>query len=239
MALSPRTRFRRLLDRDPRRWVLALAAAEGLVGLAFTARDRRDLFASGMGLLFPLAFSLVMPAVGVVTMLAHGRLLLWTGRLLRGGAQPPEIHAAFAWSQVPFLAVAWPLALEVPLRIRAAEADPTPAWLARAISAFELAAPTLSHLATAGALAGAFLYLVFLAEAQRFSAWRALANQLLAALLGIGFLLAGVAIGEAIAPPRSGALTGLAAVPFLFALAVAADEFWRRGRSARATGPGA
>ncbi len=195
---SPRAWFRARLDRDPRRWVLALAALEGLGAFAVNLQEKREqLYGRGWGLAMLLAFSVVLPAMGVLGMLAHGRLLLWTGTLLRGRAVAREIHAAFAWSQLPFVVVALPLVLEIPLRAAAAEADPAPRWLAAALAGLSEAAGALLGLAVLAALAGAFLYVKFLAEAQRFSAWRALANHLLAGLLGVALLFAGVGVAHA------------------------------------------
>jgi hypothetical protein len=125
--------FRARLDRDPRRWVLALAALEGLGAFVLNLQEKRaSFYGRGVGLVVLLGFSLLLPAVGVLGMLAHGRLLLWSGRLLGGRAAPRDIHAAL-------------------------------------------------------------LYVLFLAEAQRFSAWRGLANHLLAGLLGLALLAGGVA----------------------------------------------
>jgi Yip1-like protein len=201
---SPRAWFRARLDRDPRRWVLALAALEGLGAYAVNLQEKRELlYGRGAGLALLLAASVVLPATGVLGMLAHGRLLLWTGKLLRGRAVPREIHAAFAWSQLPLVVVALPLVLEVPLRAAAAEADPVPRWLAAALAGLAEASGALLELAALAALAGAFLYVKFLAEAQRFSAWRALANHLLGALLGLGLVAGGV--GVAYAARRSAA----------------------------------
>jgi hypothetical protein len=201
---SPRAWFRRRLDRDPRRWVVAIAGLDGLVAFAFNVHEKGTFYdGRGVGLIVALAFAAVAPALGVLAMLAHGRLLLWTGRLLGGRAAAREIHAAFAWSQLPFAVVASPLLLEIPLRALAAEADPVPGWLAAALDGVSRAAGPVSVLAAVAALAGALLYLAYLAEAQRFSWWRALANHLLAAVLGIALLAAGALGGWGLFPDGS------------------------------------
>jgi Yip1-like protein len=191
---SPRAWFRARLDRDPRRWVVAIAGLEGLAAFTVNLQEKRDTFyGRGVGLAVLLAFCVLLPALGALGMLAHGRLLLWTGKLLGGRAAPREIHAAFAWSQLPLVVAALPLVAEIPLRAAAAEAEPVPGWLDAALAGLEGAAEALLALAVLAALAGLVLYVKFLAEAQRFSAWRALANHVLAALLGVALLLGGAA----------------------------------------------
>lgn len=210
---SPRAWFRARLDRDPRRWVLALAALDGLAAFSFWLQGRRDLLDRGYGVLLMLAFAIIMPAVGVLAMLWQGRLLLWTGKLLGGRAAPREIHAAFGWSQLPFVVVALPLSIELPLRAAAAEMIPPPRWIAAALAGLEDASEATVFVGTLAALAATFLYVKFLAEAQRFSAWRSLANHVLGGLLGVALLAAGI-----------GAAYGLrerAASPGLVALALA------------------
>lgn len=198
--LAPRARFRARLDRDPRRWVLALAAVEGLLAFALRLQGEHERFGEGVGLIVVMGFFVLLPGFGALTMLVHGRLLHWTGKPLRGRAAPHEIHAAFAWSQFPFIVVAWPLGLEVPLRIAAADADPVPAWLRLALDALGAAGEPLAYASSVAILVGAFLYVKYLAEAQRFSSWRALLNHVLAALAGLGLLAAGFAFGMAFSP---------------------------------------
>ncbi len=198
--LAPRARFRARLDRDPRRWVLALAAAEGLLAFALQLREEHQRFREGALLIVVMGFFVLVPGLGVLAMLVHGRLLHWTGKLLRGRAAPHEIHAAFAWSQFPFIMVAWPLGLEIPLRIAAADADPVPPGLQFALDALHVAGAPLAYASGVAILVGAFLYVKYLAEAQRFSSWRAVLNQVLAALAGLGLLAAGFALGLAFSP---------------------------------------
>jgi hypothetical protein len=193
--LSPRAWFRARLDRDPRRWVLALAAAEGLVAFADRLAGRRETFQSGSGLLVALAMLALMPAAGVLVMVLHGRLLLWTGRWLRGKAEPRQIHAAYAWALLPLLAMGWPLIAEFPLRAVAVESDPVSPRLEEVLQLLRAAAGPLQIAVAGAAVLGVFLYVKFLAEAQAFSSWRALANQLLALALGAAILLVGSMVG--------------------------------------------
>jgi hypothetical protein len=192
--------FRRRLDTDPRRWVLLLAAIEGLGAYALKSTDKPLFFESGVGTLVLLAFLALAPALGVVGMLAHGRLLWWTGKVLGGRARPHEIHAAFAWSELPFVVAVMPLVIAIALRTAAALVHPLPG-VARVMA--DLAIPATEYLAAAaamGAFAGIVLYVRFLGEAQGFGAWRALANHLLAAAVGLALLFGGIAVGARLSP---------------------------------------
>jgi hypothetical protein len=207
--MSARVRFRARLDADPRRWVLAIVAAEGMLAPLLKLSEKRDFFFSkGFGAPMLALMLATMPAFAVVAMLVHGRLLYWTGKPLRGTARPHEIHAALAWSQLPFVATAWPLLLEIPLRVAAADADPVPRGLQRAIELARAIAEPIGWIATVAALVGAVLWIKFLAEAQRFSAWRAVANQLLAGLLLVGLLVAGIGLGMALVPKSNAMVYG-------------------------------
>jgi hypothetical protein len=115
------------------------------------------------------------------------------------------VHAAFAWSQLPYVAVAWPLLLEAPLRAAAADLDPVPGWLARSIDVAVRVSEVVQWVAGAAAMAGAVLWVSYLAEAQRFSGWRAVANQLLAGAALLALFAGGIALGAAIVP-RSNAI---------------------------------
>jgi hypothetical protein len=186
--------------------VLLIVALEGMLAPLLNLSEKRDfLFSKGFGPLLMAAMLATLPATAVLTMLVHGRLLCWTGRLLKGSARPFEVHAAFAWSQLPFVLAAWPLLLELPLRLAAADAEPVPAWLERAIEWSEPLAEWVGLVAALAAVAAAVRWIQFLAEAQRFSAWRAIANQLMAGLLLLGLLAAGIALAAA-ALPQSNAI---------------------------------
>jgi hypothetical protein len=192
--------FRRRLDTDPRRWVLLLAAMEGLGAYALKSTDKPLFFESGVGTLVLVAFLTLAPALGVLGMLAHGRLLWWTGKLLGGRARPHEIHAAFAWSELPFVVAVLPVLIAIALRATAALVHPLP--VAAQVMA-DLATAAIDYLAFAaamGAIAGAVLYVRFVGEAQGFGAGRAVANHLLAAVVGLAILFGGIAAGAWLSP---------------------------------------
>ncbi len=191
--LSPRRRFRARLDRDPRRWVLFIVAMEGLVAAMVNDPEKIDYFLSpryGALVLVFLVLLAVLPGLSILAMLVHGRIAFWTGRLLRGTARPHEIHAAFAWASAPFVAVGSPLLLEVPLRIAAIDRDPVPIWLARSIDIAARVRDPVEWAASIAAVVGLFLWVAYVAEAQRFSSWRAIANILITSALVLLSLIA-------------------------------------------------
>lgn len=189
-----RAAFRARLDADPRPWVLALAAGEGLVGFALAWNEELSRPGPGYLLLVPLGYALVSPAVAILALLLHGRLTLWTGRLLGGRARPSELHAALAWSQLPLLVVGWPAALRLASRIATAEHDPVPRWLAVADHVLGEVVGWSGVPVAAAAVLGVVLSVGYLAEAQRFTVGRAVANHVLAALLGIAFPAAAIGL---------------------------------------------
>jgi hypothetical protein len=213
-------------------------ALDGLVAPALMLREQRTSAASPFGamLLVQLAFLVAAPAAAIVTMLVHGRLLWWSGKALRGAARPHEIHAACAWAQLPLVAVGWPLLAELPLRISAADRETVPGALRVAIDLADGTARALAPAVLAATLLGSLLYVVLLAEAQRFSAWRALANHALAVLLGLALVGGGVGLGV-LATREKGVWTGLLGSGVLFG-ALLAVEARRRRRRRDVSAPG-
>ncbi|HSM91383.1 MAG TPA: hypothetical protein VLT47_00775 [Anaeromyxobacteraceae bacterium] len=181
-----------------------------------------------------LLFTLFLPLwgiAGILGMLLHGRLLLWTGRWLGGAATPPELHAAFAWSQLPAALIAAPFLLLAPLRLAAADAHPVPDWLRASLDFAEAASAPMSVLWLVAILVGLLLWVIYLAEAQRIALWRALANELLAALAvvvpGVGILI----WVTGVVPTRRETLQGLGALAVLLGAVWAGaviERWWAR-----------
>jgi hypothetical protein len=177
--------------------VLALAAAEGLVGFGLTWDEKISKLEPYL-LCVSLGVAVVSPAVAVLAMFAHGRLLLWAGRMLGGKARPVEIHAAVAWSQLPLVLVGWPGVLRIATRAAVVEHDPVPIWL-QFLDDLLLWIVGWSHWPTVVAgLLGAVLFVGYLAEAQGFTSRRAFVNVVLASVVGIVVLGAGIGLGWAL-----------------------------------------
>lgn len=223
--------FRRRLDAEPRRWVLFLAALEGLVALTLRFEDQGFLRREGPLVIVPALFLVLAPALGVLGMLMHGRLVLWGGRLLGGKALPQQIHAAFAWSQAPFVLAGVPCVLAVAAR---ALLQTLGTGRSPADDLLRSATGPLATLAALVALPGAMLYVLYLAEVQAFRVRRALLNQ----LLGAAILLAIVGASAAITYLLFPRLPGLAAFAAMGAVGIslAFTAEWATARHARRVG---
>lgn len=231
--------FRRRLDTDPRRWVLLLAALEGLGGYALRSTEKPALLESGVGIAMWLAFGALAPALGVLGVLAHGRLLWWTGKLLGGRARPCEIHAAFAWSELPFVVAVAPMVIAIPFRAAAALMDPVPPSVQLGADLLDAATGPFSLLAAAAAIAGALFYVRFLGEAQGFRAGRAIANHVLAIVVGVAILVGAIAVGAWALPGSIGLVRLLVGIATAVVLALAIEMAVRVGsqRTTRAAAP--
>lgn len=188
--------FRSRLDREPRRWVLFLAALEGLVSGAGAMTDRAGPAKLEAVWTVVRAVGLTLAPLGALVLLVvHCRLLYWSGKALGGRARPFELHAATSWAALPVVLVGWPDVLRVAVRLATLDRDVVPSWLAACGDIADGLARLGRPLAFVGALAAMALYVIFLAEAQRFGKLRAMANHLLATLLGAVLLGGGIALG--------------------------------------------
>src|SRR5579863_4437802 len=105
---EPRATIRRIVDADPTRYVLALAA----IGPALSSLVRQWSAAmngtANLPVIWPLlvAFNVAASAVaGVLLLYLSSVIFRWSGGLLGGTANRVEMRAALAWSQVPAIAV--------------------------------------------------------------------------------------------------------------------------------------
>lgn len=174
--------FRRIVEESPVRWVLCLAALGGSARMLQKWADLGDSTTVGKLVLF--GSFLVAPALGVVALYVRARLLYWSGQALGGRATPTELRAAIAWAEVPGLMVA-PLLLP---RVVAAFGGETASDHGRLASLAFVANPVAT-------VAMVVVAVLFLAEAQVFSVWRAIANEALASLLGIALVASGLGLG--------------------------------------------
>lgn len=198
VAPLSRAAFRARLDEDPRRWVLALAAAEGLVGFAVVWSEKVYRPGPGYLLLIPVAFALVAPVLGVVALYAQAMVLSWAGRMLGGHATRVELRAALAWSQVPVLLVGWPAVLQLISRIAVAESEPVPGAVLFLDDLAQSLARWTRNLALPAGLLGLVLYVRYLGEAEGITGVRAVVSHVLAVLLAVLVLAAGLALGWAL-----------------------------------------
>jgi hypothetical protein len=177
--LAPRKTMRRLLDKGPPTGSVALLAALAGVNSALmkAAQESRGDHAEFSAIL--LNAGVFAPIGGLVTMLVWAGLLGWTGRWLGGRAGPGELRTAVAWSQLPTIVagVLWLPALAV-FGERLFMSEPL-AGLGPAAIAFAV----FTSAAMLTAAVWSFVLQVFMvAETQRFSARKALANMALVVL---------------------------------------------------------
>jgi hypothetical protein len=175
-----------------------LAAAEGLVWFALTYQGKISKPGPGYMLLVGLGLALVAPGLGVLFLYVQARILYWAGHLLGGQAKPVTTRAALAWSQVPTLVVGWPAAIYLFTRAAVAESEPVPAPLLFANDLMRSLTASSSTLSIFAGLLGAVLYVLYLSEAQRFTGLRAIASHVLAVVLAIVVLGAGLGLGWAL-----------------------------------------
>ena len=113
---EPRATMRRIVDTDPTRNVVALAAiGPGISALAGQWSKALGSNAN-LSVLWPLwvaASVVVQAAIGVLFLFIFGAIFKWSGSLLGGVASRVEVRAALAWSQVPAIAAELILLLAV------------------------------------------------------------------------------------------------------------------------------
>ncbi len=183
MWTRPRRTLKHVLADDPEYWIFGLGAISGVS----EALDRASTKSLGDDISLPalLAIAVVLGAIsGVVSIYLYGFLVTWTGRWLGGKASNLEVRTALA---LPNVIAGWSLLLWIPLfvflgndmfttEMPRLEANPELDWLVRGVFAIEI-------------VLGVWYVVVALqclSEVQGFSAWRALANAIVAILVVAG-----------------------------------------------------
>lgn len=105
--------------------------------------------------------------------------LSWTGRWVDGNATRQQIMPAIAWPQIIFIPANLLLAVPASLLLLGV----------LDLEAFEVWMPLGSLLGITGFIWAGVVYLKCLGEAQGFSAWMALANTILAGLMGVVLII--------------------------------------------------
>jgi len=193
MWTKPRATIQQIVDTNPQRLVLLLAAAAGFG----QALDRASINSIGDRLDWPIIFIVAAvggPIAGVIGLYIGGALIHWTGTWIGGKTSAENIRAAIAWSSVPML---WALVLWIPelalfgqelftAETPVIDADTT---LNSAFLAFGAVEVTIGMWTL-------IVYLKCLGQVQGFSAWKALGNGILAGLVIIvPILIIAIAIG--------------------------------------------
>ena len=185
--LKPRATIRQIVDTNPERNVVALAAAAGVLQTLLNAVSEN--YGDQLGLIPILLFALVLaPIFGVIMLYVVAVLLRWTGRWLGGVGTLRDLRAAIAWGSAPTVmgGVGMLVALLVAGHDLFSTVQP---WLARN--------PTLMMIAGVGlmvqgvtAVWSFFTGIKCVAEVQEFSAWKALGNYVLVILILLAVVFA-------------------------------------------------
>jgi len=177
---EPRATIRRIVDTDPTRYVIALAAIgpaiNALAGQWSKAMDST----ANLSVLWPLwvAFNVAFQAViGVVFLYIGAVVLTWSGGLIGGVASRVEMRASIAWSQIPGIAA------EIVLLIAVLTGIPVPQAMGGASPHFDPAFYKILFIEVVLALWGGIVGLYCIAEVHRFSAWRAFCTTLIPGLI--------------------------------------------------------
>jgi len=186
---EPRATIRRIVDSDPTRYVIALAAIGPAMNALAGQWSKALTNNANLSVLWPLwvaASVAIQAALEIIFLFIFGAVFKWSGALLGGVASRLEVRAALAWAQVPgivaliilLIAVLW----GVPMP------QPTPGTLPHIDPAF------YKILFVEGVLGiwGFVISLKCIGEVHRFSAWRALCAVLIPPLIvvvAVGFVV--------------------------------------------------
>lgn len=192
----PRAVMRQLMWDHTTGMVLLLAAVQGFADTLnqFAMRSAGDQFS--MPTMFLIA-AIGGSIGGIVTLYLFGFLLRWTGNWLGGQGTDEDIRAAYAYSAIP---VIWAMLLWLPeLALFGEELFTTET---PRLNENPLLWQALIGFGVLEGIIGIWAFVVFLkclGEVQRFSAWRALGNAVVASLvLVLPFVLLGFVIAAII-----------------------------------------
>jgi hypothetical protein len=186
---EPRATIRRIVDTDPKRNVIALAAIGPAIGALAGQWSKAMQNNANLSVLWPLWVAFIVAiqaALGVVFLFVLAAVFKWSGSLLNGVASQVEVRAALAWSQV--IGIVGEIVLLISVLMGIPIPHQTPGTIPQIDPAF------YKILFVEGILGfwGLIVSLKCVGEVHRFSAWRALAAMLippLIALVGIGFIV--------------------------------------------------
>lgn len=186
MWCYPRQTIRRIVEADPDRHVLLIAAIGG-IGDAID-RAAINSLGSHLSLEAILLLSVVAgPVLGVISLYVVGFFLRLTGEWIGGGADSHDLRCAIAWSSVISI---WAMVLWIPEVLLFGKELFT--WKRPMIHASPVLTCLFWVFSAIEVIVGVWAFVVFLkclSEVQRFSVWKALANALMAmVILVVSFL---------------------------------------------------
>jgi hypothetical protein len=196
--IEPRATIRRLVDSDPTRNVLALAAIGPAINSLISQWSAVINGTTHPSVLWPLwvAFSVAIQAVfGILFLYIFAAVFRWSGSLLGGIATSVDVRAALAWSQVPAIVA------EIILLFALFAGVPMPKMLPGRLPLID---PAFYKVMVVEGVLGIWGFIVSLkcvGEVHRFSAWRAFAAILIPPIIvlvvvGLGVFLFASIVGK-------------------------------------------
>jgi hypothetical protein len=178
---EPRATIRRIVDTEPTRKVIALAAIGPGVNALANAWSKALADNSNLSVLWPLWVAVnvaFQAALGVLGLYIGGVILRWSGGLIGGVASRVEMRAAIAWAQIPGIVA------EVVLLAAVLAGIPTPQVPASGgLPHIDPAFYKILIVEVVLAIWGGIVGLYCIAEVHRFSAWRAFLTTLIPAFV--------------------------------------------------------
>jgi hypothetical protein len=196
--IEPRATIRRLVDSDPTRNVLALAAIGPAINSLISQWSAVINGTTHPSVLWPLwvAFSVaIQAAFGILFLYIFAAVFRWSGSLLGGIATSVDVRAALAWSQVPAIVA------EIILLFALFAGVPMPKMLPGRLPLID---PAFYKVMVVEGILGIWGFIISLkcvGEVHRFSAWRAFAAILIPPIIvlvivGLGVFLFASIVGK-------------------------------------------
>ena len=194
--IEPRATIRRIVDSDPTRNVLTLAAIGPALNSLISQWSAVINGTTHPSVLWPLwvAFSVaVQAAFGILFLYIIGAVFRWSGSLLGGTATSVEVRAAQAWSQVPAIVA------EIILMLALFAGIPMPKMLPGRLPLIDPAFYKVMVVEGVLGIWAIVISLKCLGEVHRFSAWRALAAILIPPFMVLAVIFLAVLMFSSIA----------------------------------------
>jgi hypothetical protein len=177
---KPRATIRQILNSKSEAYINTLAIAGGITSALDKASQKN--YGDEYGLLSMFILAIFVGAIsGLISLYIGSAIVHWTGKWIGGQGEYDEIKVSTAWANIPLI---WGLLLWIPTWALLGRES-----FSRNIIAFDysgglpIIAILLGIIAVILGIWTFIIQLKCLAEAQRFSAWAALGNTILAGLV--------------------------------------------------------
>jgi hypothetical protein len=167
---QPRATIRRIVDTDPTRNVIALAAIGPALSSLVSQWSAAMNGTANQSVLWPVFVALnvaIQAGLGILFLYISSVVFKWSGSLLGGTASRVEMRTALAWSQIPTITIAIILLLALFAGV------PIPKMLPGQLPRIDPAFYKVLVVVGVVGIWGFFINLKCFGEVHRFSAWRA------------------------------------------------------------------